>query len=170
MGTCIKYTAISQPNQRRTLMAIRGTKRPQNQCRSCGYTWYPRGKRLSAKCPKCGSEKTKVVGFGLLAILFVLALFVVGSNGRQEQNSSSVEMTEKALPPDQVEVQHNRAISPKMAVEVTPFPTTASGTVPDTSLKIGPPRLASEPEQPTAEGTATAPTVDGLRDPFTIGG
>lgn len=31
------------------------TKRPENECRSCGRTWYPRGSDYSAKCPNCGS-------------------------------------------------------------------------------------------------------------------
>jgi hypothetical protein len=30
-----------------------GTKRTQNVCKDCGYTWYPRGKNLSLQCPKC---------------------------------------------------------------------------------------------------------------------
>lgn len=31
------------------------TKRPENECRTCGRTWYPRGSDYSANCPKCGS-------------------------------------------------------------------------------------------------------------------
>lgn len=34
------------------------TKRPQNVCRNCGYTWYPRGRYVSTKCPNCGSTHT----------------------------------------------------------------------------------------------------------------
>lgn len=34
------------------------TKRPQNICKNCGYSWYPRGKSISAKCPRCGSTNT----------------------------------------------------------------------------------------------------------------
>lgn len=30
------------------------TLRPQNRCRACGHTWYPRGSNLSRKCPNCG--------------------------------------------------------------------------------------------------------------------
>lgn len=29
-------------------------KRAKNTCSDCGYTWDPRGKDLSQKCPKCG--------------------------------------------------------------------------------------------------------------------
>jgi hypothetical protein len=31
------------------------TKRPQNYCLWCGYSWYPRGKDLSYQCPRCFS-------------------------------------------------------------------------------------------------------------------
>ena len=42
-----------------TLMSVRWTKRPQNICRSCRYTWYPRGKNVSAQCPRCGSQEVE---------------------------------------------------------------------------------------------------------------
>ena len=35
----------------------KSARRPHNECRSCGYTWYPRGKDLSLNCPRChGAE------------------------------------------------------------------------------------------------------------------
>lgn len=58
-------------------MAYKTTKRPQNRCKACGYTWYPRGKSLSAKCPNCGSGETRVVGAGLFGGLFVLGVIAV---------------------------------------------------------------------------------------------
>ena len=36
------------------------TKRPQNWCKTCEYTWYPRGGTLSAKCPSCGGRDVDV--------------------------------------------------------------------------------------------------------------
>lgn len=33
------------------------TERPLNYCYECPNTWYPRGKDLSERCPKCKSEK-----------------------------------------------------------------------------------------------------------------
>src|SRR5471032_831930 len=33
------------------------TKRSQNKCKKCGYTWHPRGKNMSLKCPSCGSSE-----------------------------------------------------------------------------------------------------------------
>lgn len=49
------------------------TKRPQNKCKSCGYTWYPRGKSISNKCPNCGGSQISKVGSwgGLLVLLFI---------------------------------------------------------------------------------------------------
>lgn len=29
------------------------TLRPLNECSACGYTWYPRGKDYSPRCPSC---------------------------------------------------------------------------------------------------------------------
>jgi hypothetical protein len=53
----------------------RGTKRPQNVCKKCAYTWYPRGKRLSLKCPRCGSTET-AIGCSGCATVIVLALLL----------------------------------------------------------------------------------------------
>lgn len=56
-------------------MAIHWTKRPQNFCRSCGYSWYPRGKSRSAQCPQCGSPEVELALEGCLrAIGFLIAL------------------------------------------------------------------------------------------------
>jgi hypothetical protein len=30
------------------------TFRPKNECNRCNYTWHPRGKNRSLKCPHCG--------------------------------------------------------------------------------------------------------------------
>jgi predicted RNA-binding Zn-ribbon protein involved in translation (DUF1610 family) len=32
--------------------------RPQNVCKECNYTWYPRGKNVSLQCPNCDSYET----------------------------------------------------------------------------------------------------------------
>ena len=54
----------------------RSTKQPQNKCETCQYTWYPRGKSRSLKCPSCGSRNVKVLG-GCCgpAALLALSLF-----------------------------------------------------------------------------------------------
>jgi predicted RNA-binding Zn-ribbon protein involved in translation (DUF1610 family) len=64
-------------------MGARWTKRPQNICRSCGYSWYPRGKSVSANCPRCGSVEVELaieallraIGY-LLAAPFVLLAYI----------------------------------------------------------------------------------------------
>ena len=37
------------------------TLRNQNGCYNCGYTWYPRGKARSLRCPDCGSRETYMI-------------------------------------------------------------------------------------------------------------
>jgi predicted RNA-binding Zn-ribbon protein involved in translation (DUF1610 family) len=37
----------------------RFTKRPLNLCHGCGYNWYPRGRSVSHKCPRCGSTNVE---------------------------------------------------------------------------------------------------------------
>jgi hypothetical protein len=37
-------------------MRLSFTKRAQNACKDCGYTWFPRGKDLSRTCPRCGGS------------------------------------------------------------------------------------------------------------------
>jgi hypothetical protein len=43
-------------------MSSRWTNRPQNICRPCGYTWFPRGKNRSLNSPRCGSEAVELEG------------------------------------------------------------------------------------------------------------
>ncbi len=54
------------------MRAIRFNKRPLNICKSCNYTWYPRGKSVSAVCPNCGSRETDLALAVFLANLFWL--------------------------------------------------------------------------------------------------
>lgn len=35
-------------------------KRPQNICKNCDHTWYPKGHNLSQKCPECGSQNVRI--------------------------------------------------------------------------------------------------------------
>jgi hypothetical protein len=57
----------------------RGTKRPQNFCKKCGYSWYPRGKSLSPKCPHCGSTHT-AFGCGGCATIIAVALLLMAAS------------------------------------------------------------------------------------------
>lgn len=68
------------------------TKRPQNYCRGCNYSWYPRGKNVSYSCPRCGSQdvETALMAFmrGLAALMAALVAVIqtlfaaVGKLGR----------------------------------------------------------------------------------------
>ena len=55
------------------------TLRSQNLCTDCGYTWYPRGKDLSNKCPNCGGRNVGFVPFPVGAFLTVLAVLALGA-------------------------------------------------------------------------------------------
>jgi len=59
------------------------TFRPINTCDQCDYTWHPRGKNRSLKCPSCGSRNVhlirwthhwKRIGFGLCTGLLSFGL------------------------------------------------------------------------------------------------
>lgn len=41
------------------------TKRPLNECYSCGKTWYPRGQDISDSCPRCKSKNVSLVHYYL---------------------------------------------------------------------------------------------------------
>ncbi len=52
---------------------MRLTKRPQNKCGYCKYTWYPRGKNISKKCQNCGSDDVrKATSWTSIAIVVFL--------------------------------------------------------------------------------------------------
>src|SRR5436309_769695 len=67
-------------------MSVRWTRRPHNLCRRCGYSWYPRGKNVSAQCPRCGSEAVELpiealfraIGYLFAAIFVAIAFVAVG--------------------------------------------------------------------------------------------
>jgi hypothetical protein len=49
--------------RRKGLLALllsgpKGPMRPQNRCRACGHSWYPRGSNFSPRCPRCGADRT----------------------------------------------------------------------------------------------------------------
>lgn len=55
------------------------TLRSQNLCEACNYTWFPRGKNLSNKCPNCRSGRVVIApvgsfGFGIFVVLAVLGV------------------------------------------------------------------------------------------------
>ncbi len=67
-----------------------GTKNPKNRCKSCGDTWYPRGRSRSLKCPSCGSKEVETVsGGGLFGlIILVIAGVIFFGNNKSETKPS----------------------------------------------------------------------------------
>ena len=76
------------------------TFRPQNECDHCGYTWHPRGKDRSLRCPNCRSldiiqyeqeydifENAK----GIVVLLFVgfigISLLIAAATHEKEEES-----------------------------------------------------------------------------------
>lgn len=57
-------------------MSHRWTKRPQNACRRCGYTWYPRGKDVSRSCPGCGSRDVELAIMALFRAVGTLLVLI----------------------------------------------------------------------------------------------
>jgi hypothetical protein len=54
------------------------TKRSQNRCRDCNYTWYPKGKSLSIKCPNCGGRSvTFVISPIVYLVIGLVGLMIV---------------------------------------------------------------------------------------------
>ncbi len=70
-------------------MAARGTKRPQNSCGQCGYTWYPRGSNRSLKCPKCGKGDVKIVGSGILGAVLLVGILALGGGNKEDSSATS---------------------------------------------------------------------------------
>ena len=98
------------------------TKRPQNHCKTCGYTWYPRGKSISHKCPRCGSEDTglfpsisTIVGTGLLAGVLIIPCVIFANWDKGEKNARQANQIPR--PAEQISAP---ALPPKLVEQVTP--------------------------------------------------
>ena len=57
--------------------AMRWPLRPLNECRTCGYRWYPRGHGRSYQCPRCASNSVIIspIQFIVPGILIALAAY-----------------------------------------------------------------------------------------------
>nr|WKF61616.1 hypothetical protein HUO10_006148 [Paraburkholderia busanensis] len=73
--------------------------RPQNHCNSCSYTWFPRGKHRSLRCPGCGGSNVEIVqrpvrsssGCGpvvLVAVLVIVAIIWATSHSGSDSSAS----------------------------------------------------------------------------------
>ncbi|ALU88187.1 hypothetical protein Hrubri_0971 [Herbaspirillum rubrisubalbicans M1] len=124
------------------------TKRSQNTCKDCHYTWYPKGKNLSRECPNCKSKNVKIVGPGLGSILggiiaIGIAVAMFGGNKKTEEAVRPV-----IAPTETVSVQPPVEVS-------TPTPPTAVKSAHSAEAVIVPER---QEQVPTA-----APMADNER-------
>jgi predicted RNA-binding Zn-ribbon protein involved in translation (DUF1610 family) len=80
-----------------------GTLNPKNKCSACSYTWYPRGKALSLRCPSCGSTDVEIVrlaagGIGGVGIaIAALVVFAIFRNSDRVEVPSDPPKTEQAI-------------------------------------------------------------------------
>jgi RNA polymerase subunit RPABC4/transcription elongation factor Spt4 len=81
------------------------TKRPQNKCKSCGYTWYPRGKHISNKCPNCGSADVSTVGSWSAIIIIGVILYAIFWPHQKQKESAA------AATPEMVNSKQGDAMS-----------------------------------------------------------
>lgn len=58
----------------------RGTYRPHNTCKGCGYTWYPRGKDISQACPRCKGSNTDITLFEKIKVIagITFVIYIIG--------------------------------------------------------------------------------------------
>jgi len=126
------------------------TKRHQNKCKSCGYTWYPRGKDLSAECPKCGSSEVSYSGCGcagilgaigtigivaIVAIIVVMVVSVVSNLGDDSSDGSSEEKPSHQQTSDETNPGHTEKNKPARNDKVKHDPGTGRFSE-DTSLPV----------------------------------
>jgi hypothetical protein len=104
----------------------RWTLRPQNRCEGCGYTWYPRGKDLSARCPDCGSTRTALVRVNLAVLLgcllgigipFLLCLGLLHEGqGSRQPKPAPIATPDKTRPGDEPKPADPGDVTDKPAV------------------------------------------------------
>lgn len=155
----------------------RSTFRPQNVCGSCNYSWHPRGKMVSARCPSCGSSDTRIVspplaippvGFGCLGLVVVAGVIILGVANRgvaPDQARKAVTQTTASGSPTPVADATNRPASDP--VRSTPPPTLRpEPPVPATTPPPDPvpPEIPVAP--PPARPTHTVAGVDGAAVPL----
>ena len=130
------------------------TKRPQNTCKGCGYTWFPRGKSLSLKCPSCGSQDVKAAGgWGGAGILVVAAMMIFGGDKKEE----------KAAAPE-VEAAAQVAADAAAAIADPATPLVAE-TARDEAISASASQDAPQAADPVAASDGSTCVNDGSDDP-----
>ncbi|MGI4856486.1 MAG: hypothetical protein ACRYHA_06100 [Janthinobacterium lividum] len=149
------------------------TLRPQNRCVACGYTWFPRGKSLSMRCPRCTREDIEEVRatpasavrpkWGAVTLGAVLLIAVVGWWGHRA-DAPQAPASASVLAAADSGAAPAAAASDASAVIVTQ-PLVVGGMAP-----VGPGGSASAPTAPnapsddTAGAAATAPVQAPAQD------
>lgn len=137
-------------------MAYKTTKRPQNRCKSCGYTWYPRGKSLSPKCPNCGSGETRIVGTGLIAGLIMLgviaAIFGHSNSGHTPTREPTIPVATEASGTD---AASSVGAQSEASTDVASVPI-AVGTATDEQVPVAASSVSTVPAQ--VEAASPDPT------------
>lgn len=120
-----------------------GTLNPKNKCATCSYSWYPRGKARSLRCPSCSSTDVEIVrmsasgvgGVGLaVAALVVFAIFRNSDKTDAPVDAPKAELTVSAddgsSPPAVAElpVEAPAPITADVQQELTPQITYTSDT------------------------------------------
>lgn len=126
------------------------TKRIENKCMDCEYTWFPRGKDLSIKCPNCGNRNIGFSSIGRsgmgysmrrllsksLMIIGVVIIGFVAFGPRAEKEAPSTrslttetepaargtEPSPSATPRLKNPIVPNEEIAPPQTISVQPFP------------------------------------------------
>lgn len=127
------------------------TKRIENKCMDCEYTWFPRGKDLSIKCPNCGNRNIGFSSIGRSGIgysvrrlisksLMILGVVIIGLivfDPRTEKEAPSAKslatetepaaiFTETPPPTTAPRLKNfivtNEEIAPLQAISAQPFP------------------------------------------------
>ena len=148
-----------------------GTKNPKNRCKSCGDTWYPRGRSRSLKCPNCGSKEIETVsGGGLLGLIVLIIAGVIffGNNKTETKTSAqenavpSVTSTMDSLPADQDTAQ--RAQDAKAPTHAAVAVETANADVDakdEQEVTAEPSTSTTEEHAPVAQEQCSEPTQTG---------
>ena len=136
------------------------TQRPQNCCKRCQYTWFPRGKNVSRKCPHCGSTEVDLVplpplapaAMGCVGILLLFAVIGAIFSGHNENTTSnSIPTDEDGARPVAREKQTTGDRQPRERVRpalVTPFTPTERNTDPPKRSTPFPSEQESDPVTP----------------------
>jgi uncharacterized protein YecT (DUF1311 family) len=65
------------------------TLRSLNKCKDCKNTWFPRGRNISNKCPRCGGANVTYAGPGLFTFIGALILIGIASLSNHSKDQAS---------------------------------------------------------------------------------